>query len=352
MKNEYGGNTMKDVNLFGSWLTVNRSCNFRCLWCYAKGTEYREEDDMSWDLAQKLIDLEAEIGIKNIIFIGGEPTLWKDLYKANDYVKMKGMTSCLVTNGFLFSHDEFIKKLNDSPFDNITVSLKAGNEEQSRELTKTNSFPGVLAGIQNLAKNKHIFDVSITLNALISNNLSELVKVAMDNGSKGVKIEFCATVFEGNKPNRGYMMHQKEVVKCILSHYDKMDYYAKGNLMIEMSIPFCLWPNDFINSLKKKGAIISGCHVVRREGLIFDPKGKLIPCNDLYDYPLGQYGVDFFDVKSFLSFWKRPDLVKFYDRLIAYPVERCISCDSFKDCCGGCPLQWITFDPKEVIPVS
>ncbi len=24
------------------WLTVNRSCNFRCPWCYAKSTEYKK----------------------------------------------------------------------------------------------------------------------------------------------------------------------------------------------------------------------------------------------------------------------------------------------------------------------
>lgn len=341
---------MKPLDLFGSWLTVNRYCNFRCVWCYAEGTQYSIKDDMELGLAMKLIDLETAIGIRNVIFIGGEPTFWRHLFQVNDYVGEKGMTSYIVTNGFLFSSKRFMEKVQRSPFDNVTVSLKAGNSEQHERLTGTGAFAQVLAGIRNLSQSDQSFDVSITLSSLVADNLDELVKVAVDAGAEGVKIEFCATTFRTGGSQRGYMMHPTEVVKCILHHYDAMNRYTDGNLMVEESIPFCLWPPDFLATLKERRQIISGCHVLRKEGLIFDPHGKVIPCNDLYDCPLGQYGVDFTDSDSFSLFWTKPDVVEFYNRIIAYPSEQCIGCEHYEECGGGCPLQWFIFDPQKIIP--
>lgn len=42
-----------NLNLTGMWLTVNRFCNFRCPWCYAKSTKYNKNGDMPLELAKK-----------------------------------------------------------------------------------------------------------------------------------------------------------------------------------------------------------------------------------------------------------------------------------------------------------
>lgn len=350
LKTEYGSKKMKEIGLFGSWLTVNRRCNFRCMWCYGQGTDYKPEDDMDLDLALKLINLEAGIGIQSVILIGGEPTLWPHIFTVSRYIKAREMNSFLVTNGFLFSSERFMKKVAEFPFDNVTISLKAGNPEQYRKLTGVDAFEQVLSGIHNLREGGHNFDISITLSSLIAGNLSELVKTAVDAGAKGVKIEFCAATFKGNDARRGYMMSPSEVVKCIMRHYETMNLYTEGRLMIEQSLPFCLWPADFLARLKEKNQIISGCHVLRREGIIFDPHGKVIQCNGLYEYPLGKFGIDFKDPLSFAAFWMRPDVVNFYNKLIAYPSQQCIKCLQYNECGGGCPLQWFVFNPEEIIP--
>ena len=341
---------MKKIKLYGSWLTVNRYCNFKCLWCYAKETGYRKKDEMELDLAKNLIDLEKKLEIRDVIFVGGEPTFWKYLFETNDYVKKKKMSSCLVTNGFLFSNKRFMEKIAKSPFDSISVSLKAGDAIQHKKLTDSDTFEKVLSGLRNLRKNNYKFGVSITLNPLVANNLDEVIKIAIDNGAKDVGIEFCTPAFKKNIPYQDYMMNPDEIVKCILHHYQTIDRYTKGKLIIQQSLPFCLWPSDFLNTLKKKNQIVAGCHVLRKEGLIFDPQGRLIPCNVLCDCALGQYGVDFNDVKSFLSFWAKPEIAGFYKQIIAYPSHQCIGCSQYEECGGGYPLQWFVFKPKEIIP--
>lgn len=46
------------------WLNVNRACNMRCEWCYAKGTEYSAGDEMSLDLAIRLVEMMRSTGVK------------------------------------------------------------------------------------------------------------------------------------------------------------------------------------------------------------------------------------------------------------------------------------------------
>lgn len=63
---------------FGTWLTVNRRCNLRCGWCYARDTDYKSKD-MSLDLAEKLINFFKELAVTQTVVLGGEPTVYPHL---------------------------------------------------------------------------------------------------------------------------------------------------------------------------------------------------------------------------------------------------------------------------------
>lgn len=261
------------------------------------------------------------------------------------------MITVLVTNGYLFSKDRFIEQVQESPFDRVNVSLKAGNAEQHRELTGTDTFEDVLKGLQNLQEINQPFDISITLSSLIGDNLSELIQTGTRFGTDSISVSFCVPVIEKEgEYSRGYMMHPQEVVNCIMEHYEDMHEHTNGNIAIEQSVPFCLWPSDFLELLKERDQIVSGCHVLRRDGVIFDPHGNVIPCNDLHNCTLGQYGKDFHDAETFQSFWESDQMAQFYKMLTAYPSELCIKCSQFNDCGGGCPLQWFVCDPETTIP--
>ncbi len=342
---------MHTSNLIGSWLTVNRNCNFRCKWCYAKETGYASKDDMSLNLAMDLVDLLAELGIQSVILIGGEPTVWKHLFEIKTYIQEKGMLVILVTNGYLFSKDRFLAKVLESPFDRVNVSIKAGNAKQHRELTGTDTFQDVLKGLQNLQEINQPFDISITLSSLVAENLGELVETGARFGTDSISVSFCVPVLEEDEEySPGYMMHPQEVVNCIMEHYENMHHYTNGNIAIEQSVPFCLWPSEFIELLKERDQIVSGCHVLRRDGVIFDPHGRIIPCNDLHNCTLGQYGKDFHDAETFTAFWESREMSQFYGELTAYPTNPCIECAQFGECGGSCPLQWFVYDPDNLIP--
>jgi sulfatase maturation enzyme AslB (radical SAM superfamily) len=45
-----------------AWLTINRACNLRCGWCYAKGTAFSQHDTMSTKTAERSLDLLSDLG--------------------------------------------------------------------------------------------------------------------------------------------------------------------------------------------------------------------------------------------------------------------------------------------------
>lgn len=338
-----------DLNIGGAWLTVNRWCNFRCLWCYAKETSYKKSSDMPIEMSLKIIDLCHDIGIKNIILIGGEPTFWNHLFRVTEYIDSKGMTSGLVTNGYLFSRNNYLEKIKNSKINYINVSLKAGNRKQQIQLTETDTFEDVKKGIKNLRNADLTFDVSITVNSLVLENIDELIETAYDCGAKKITLQFCSTTFINGEPQKGYMVDPREMANKIAEKYNKLQDIIKKIVQIEQSLPECIWPKEFLAPLHFDGKISNGCHLTRREGLIFNTNGDLIPCNCLCDFPLGRIDKDFHNLETFKKFWERDEVNDFYNKIISYPLLNCKQCNDYDLCGGGCPLQWFIFEPNEII---
>lgn len=105
----------------------NRTCNFRCPYCYAETTDYKNEMPLS--LAKKLISFAKDMGAKSVILIGGEPTLNPDLARDLKIAKKYGGKIYLDTNA---SNPEKIKALaNDGLIDVIGISLKGLSADEA-----------------------------------------------------------------------------------------------------------------------------------------------------------------------------------------------------------------------------
>jgi radical SAM protein with 4Fe4S-binding SPASM domain len=339
------------MKIYGAWLTVNRFCNFRCSWCYAQGTEFKSEDSMPLCLAKDLINLIHAIGIQRLILIGGETLFWKYLFEVATYLKSLGITSTVVSNGWLLGHERYRDKVADSDITAVGISLKAGNRQQNLQLTGFDGFNRVLEGLRTTSSWEHIrIETSTVITNQTLYNLAEIVKVAFDNGAKFMNIQMCGPLIEdGEVFDSQYMASPSDIVTTFMAQYEEIDNVSGGNFSLESTIPVCLWPTEFLEMLEGKNQIHFGCHMRIRGGLLFDRWGKLIPCNHLYDYPMGQFGKDFSDVPSLEKHWMQPELTSFYDSMLAYPAEACIGCDDFGKCGGGCPLQWFVLDPDLVI---
>lgn len=335
----------------GAWLTTNRLCNFRCKWCYAIGTAYKKAEQMSLAMAVSLLDIIRDLNIKDVILIGGEPTLWQPLFEVSQYCKKNSLKTILVTNGYCFGIDSFWEKYQQMPCDIIGLSLKAHTPEMLKEVAGVRNFKIFEKGFTRITEKTDNYGVSITYNKFYQGRLPEMTKWAVDYGAKSVKIEFCSTIFINGQPDNRFMVEPEKIVSEILADYNELDQLTKGRLLFEMNLPFCLWPKDFIETLIEKKQIISVCHLLKNIGVIFDIDGKLIMCNALFDYPLGQYQKDFSDAAQLVDFLNNPANSRYYKKMTCYPSEICADCSWYSKCGGGCPLRWALYKPEHLIKI-
>lgn len=339
-----------NLGLSGAWLTVNRVCNFRCKWCYASGTEYQQADDMTPATANELLHLASGLGITQILLIGGEPTLWPHLCETIKTATDLGLSTVLITNGYLLSNKSFVDKLQSSGLTGVNLSMKAGNPllHSQLTLTKNGAFNTVLNGIHNLADSNIEFEVTTIANTCVLNCMDQICQIAVDNGAKKFSIDFCSVSFEDGKPSSAFMPSLTDAVDAVVSQYPAMNKAIGDGFCLAQTIPTCLWPADFLAQLETRKQVGYGCHVMTREGLVFDCSGRLLICNHLHDFPLGQLGVDFTDVASFTQFWQSSEISGHYDQINTYPAQRCINCQDYTKCGGACPLLWFVYDPEVI----
>lgn len=341
---------MQNLGIYGGWLTVNRYCNFRCPWCYALGAAFKPEDNMPLELAKSLIDLMHSLGIKDVVLIGGETLFWPYLFEIATYLKSLGMTSTVVTNGWLLGAKKFRDRIERSDITSLNISLKAASRQQYKDLTRFDGFDMVAEGLRAVSKWQHIrVETSFVISTAVIGNIVEMVKLAFDNGAGGLNISTCGPSINSGTFGSQFMPEPMAIVSAMVAAYERIHAISGDQFSLEGTLPACLWPQDLLATMEDRGQISFGCHFKTRSGLLFDRWGRVLSCNHLFDYPLGQFGVDFTDLTTFATFWAKPELAAFYAKMLEYPAQACISCTSFDKCGGGCPLMWFVHDPELVI---
>jgi radical SAM protein with 4Fe4S-binding SPASM domain len=329
------------MKIHGAWLTTNRECNLRCPWCYGKGTQYFAKEEMELNLAKKLSKICKELGMRDIILIGGEPTLWKPLFEFNQFCGEEDISTTLVTNGLRFADDRFFAQYQKHPCRYLSFSVK-GLLNQYRLFKSSISVRNTKKAFSRIANN-YTKTASFVFSTFNRENLLDVAKFIAECGFRTLTISFCTPSFAGLDISGEFMIHPQELVDIILRNHLEMSRYIK--VYFNMSLPLCIWPKKFL----KKITMSTSCQVRRGGGALFDTNGDSIMCNGLFDYPIAKYGKDFCDAKSYLRFRERKSIKHLYDKIINFPSLKCRDCEKYIECGGGCPLLWFFYKPDDII---
>lgn len=139
---------------------INHTCNMKCDMCASFSDlvppEYRitSRNDMDFDLYKRLIDECAELDVERVSVGGeGEPALhprWIDMLQ---YAKDHGIEGTTITNGSMLTRKN-VEQIVDMEWDELNVSMNAGNLETHRIVTKTKTWERVRDGLLYLAELK------------------------------------------------------------------------------------------------------------------------------------------------------------------------------------------------------
>ena len=129
------------MTLDGKW-----HCNQKCVHCYATGQKYSEEKELSTEKWKEILDKCREIGVPQITFTGGEPTLRDDLPELIRYARW--FVTRLNTNGIKLTK-EYCEKLKDSELDGLQITFYSYDEEIHNKLVGANHYQDTVNGIKN-----------------------------------------------------------------------------------------------------------------------------------------------------------------------------------------------------------
>jgi radical SAM protein with 4Fe4S-binding SPASM domain len=91
---------VKNNKILSMEIEFNKSCNFRCLYCYASDhTETRQRDELNQSEFLELINQARELGARKIIILGGEPMLYPPIVEMIQYIRGLDLDVELFTNG-------------------------------------------------------------------------------------------------------------------------------------------------------------------------------------------------------------------------------------------------------------
>lgn len=333
-----------------AWLTLNRRCNLRCAWCYAKGRNFAAGQNMNFALYQQLIDFLQKLEVKEIALIGGEPTCYGNLADLLRYAGQKDFCLWLITNGLMFADMAYLNELIHAGIGGINFSLKGWSKRSYIDNTGMDVFEDVIRALMNVYDSGVKYKVSFVISDTNIAHLLEAVELAIDCGAKEFyfSIEHDFSPLDGKRS--GYDSDKiAKVINGFSEHCAKLDMITNGNFVLHQSLPLCLWDKNVIKQLTDKKQIYTSCSLLRRSGLVFDTDGTLLPCNAIHQLPLGKFGRDFCDRDSFNAFWNSEKITSIYNAFRKLPSLHCNQCGEALKCGGGCISNWYHFSYEDLL---
>jgi radical SAM protein with 4Fe4S-binding SPASM domain len=328
------------------WLTINRSCNLKCKWCYSQSAS--PHDTMPLSTAKISINLMKDLGLTSVTVIGGEPTTHPKLFNIIRQIRDCGMKVILITNGIKLADKNFLKEAIDCGVSFVNISLKGASERSFKLNTDTNLFCDSIKSVRNMVEMGFDHIVSTTVCNNIRNDFYEMIDIVKDTGSTKFNIDVGRPIFLNGKACTEGMWSPRDIAKFFINAHHAME---KSGLLyaFNIPIPFCLFPKSFINEIIDKGIILTGCHLARRRGIVIDPKGRLLTCAHIHDKYIGTIGKNFVTASDFWHYWNSQEMRKFYTMVSSYPHMKCVDCSYWPNCGAGCKLFWFKYGAQELV---
>ena len=125
-----------------------KTCNLKCVHCYAQADMQRRENEMTHEQALRFIDSLADFKVPVLLFSGGEPLMREDFFELARYASKRGVRPTISTNGTLITKDIALR-LKDMGIGYVGISLDGMGAVNDKFRGAEGAFSMALAGIRN-----------------------------------------------------------------------------------------------------------------------------------------------------------------------------------------------------------
>lgn len=307
-------------------LGITQRCNMRCRYCSVR-EPYESMKELSTEEWKKIIKNIAELGVFQIGFTGGEPTLREDLIELAEYVNSLNCTFNLTTNCWHLS-EEMIAKLKKAGMRQCQVSLDSHLPEVNDKLRTEGSCKNVQKAIRLLRKH----NITVGIDCVVSNNNIRHIESFVEwLGKENVPFLTLIKIKQGDLA--------LSLFKELLPPYEKYSRLIEKLCSRENKNPNitidCGSVSNLQYSLKEEDLHkipVAGCpagHTL----LSISPNGDMYPCVALGqdEFKIGNALKD--DLKKL---WQKSKVLRELRQVKSKVSGKCRDCDRLDYCRGGC----------------
>ena len=335
-------------NISTAWLTTNYTCNCKCDWCYAQKMLAKHRN-MDLQYAKQIVKYLKEKGIQTITLIGGEPTIYPNIVELICYVKSLGIKVRLATNGKRFKEKAFAQQIVSSKIDGINISIKGTTEEEYIHNTHQMGLNDMIEGYHNLKYLHFAPSISFVITKNDRKKFDEFVDMLKEKKLDNLVIQF-------EKPSLNIEGGSKTMDLRDMGDFTNYIFFALEkygfNYNIETSFPLCLIQKKVLQAMLDKKRISTCCHVQKGNGIVFDVTGEVIPCNHFLGYPFENKPLNLDNERAIEELLNSKIVKQFKNTVNRYPSNKCITCNLWHICGGGCFTRWLYINPEEYIETS
>lgn len=143
--------------------SVTRSCNLKCMHCYANSENKRYEGELDTEEALRLIDVMSEMKVPVILFSGGEPLARPDIYQLAEYAIGKGIRITFSTNGTLID-EAAAHRIKSLGVGYVGISLDGVGEVHDYFRNRTGAFELAMRGVRSCIAQGQKVGLRFTMN--------------------------------------------------------------------------------------------------------------------------------------------------------------------------------------------
>ena len=173
-------------------VSVTDRCNFRCQYCMpADGLPWLEREAvLRFEEIERLVRIFASMGVTDLRLTGGEPLVRRDVPQLVAMLpRVAGLRDVsLTTNGYLLERDA--AALVDAGINRVNVSLDTLEKDRFFQMTRRDSLPQVLRGLEALARHPEVHPIKVNAVALRGFTEQEAVPFAEFARSTAFQVRF------------------------------------------------------------------------------------------------------------------------------------------------------------------
>ena len=270
-------------------------CNQKCVHCYAAGQDLSDESELSTEEWKKIIDKCRTVGIPQITFTGGEPTMREDLFELISYARW--FISRLNTNGIKLTED-YCRKLHKAELDSVQITFYSCDPAIHNKLVGAEQFQNTAAGIENALKE----GLSVSINTPLCTLNRDYLKTLAYLHEKGVIYVTCSgMIMTGNalsEASESVQLKGEELEQILR---DAVAYCHANGMEIAFTSPGWI-KQEVFEELNIPSPSCGAC----LSNMAITPGGNVVPCQSwLSGKPLGNMLSNVWE-----NIWNSPECVK------------------------------------------